>query len=57
MVINIHVEICMFMLKYFCGYHRLMKINQYEYLIHDMKFTVCLLMTLSYILVTVTFYL
>ena len=25
----------MFMLKYFCGYHRPMKINQNEYLTHE----------------------
>ena len=29
-VINVHVEIIMFMLKYFYGYHRPTKINQNE---------------------------
>ena len=34
-VINVHVEIRMFMLKYFSGYHRPTKINRYEYLMHE----------------------
>ena len=34
-VINVHVEIIMFMLKYFRGYHRPTKINRNEYLKHE----------------------
>ena len=32
---NVRVEIRMFMLEYFRGYHRPTKINRYEYLTHE----------------------
>ena len=35
MVINVRVEIYMFMLKYFRVYHRPTKINRNEYLKHE----------------------